>query len=556
MKINDILCEGVNDPHIFKAVFLAGGPGSGKSFVSNTLLKHTGLRTVNSDDIYEYMMTKAGMTLDPETIFSPAGQATRERAKGITQRKQQSHIDGRLGLIIDGTGKDVAKYAKTKKMLEDLGYDTMMLFVNTGLEVAQQRNLMRARSLDPKVVEKMWNAVQQNIMGFQQLFGAQNFYVIDNSGGLEDPDRKENFQKVSKAIDRFINQKPSRPAANRWLAAQKAKPQISVTEADSRPITTNDLKKLEFYADKIFRNVGIDVEFTHHFLDRVNDQRNVRQITLPELAVLFRDQYQRWGKRIAQLGPEAEAVMKDMRSDINVPFVLKWDSTNQELDLVAKTVMRKRGFKTPDQEFAVESNRTQQNEVLDTKATDAKWTMSSEDMSRLEFTASNGIEYQIDFLAPYIGPDEIQPDDFIPNMPRDAEDSAVFVEFSQKNATGAAKQGVAGTGAAAEIFGIVTNAILDFAKKRKPSMIYFQAAEVNRRKLYAAIVRRLVSSMPGYVVKQIGDKFAVYRQKLATATENRHPDQLRGSDRPKMTKPSATGSQPHPFRGKLVGNNG
>ena len=114
MKINDILREGVNDPHIFKAVFLAGGPGSGKSFVSGALLKQTGLRTVNSDDIYEYMMTKAGMALDPETIFSPAGQDTRERAKGITQRKQQSHIDGRLGLIIDGTGKDVAKYAKTK----------------------------------------------------------------------------------------------------------------------------------------------------------------------------------------------------------------------------------------------------------------------------------------------------------------------------------------------------------------------------------------------------------------------------------------------------------
>jgi hypothetical protein len=162
------------------------------------------------------------------------------------------------------------------------------------------------------------------------------------------------------------------------------------------------------------------------------------------------------------------------------------------------------------------------SEVLDTKAKDAKWTMSSEDMSRLEFTASNRIEYQIDFLAPYIGPDEIHPDDFIPDISGDAEDRSVFVEFSQKNATGAAKQGVAGTGAAAEIFGIVTNAILDFAKKRKPPMIYFQAAEVNRRKLYAAIVRRLVSSMSGYTAKQLGDKFAIYSRSLTnqTATEN------------------------------------
>jgi dephospho-CoA kinase len=197
MKILDILSEGPNDPHIFKAIFLAGGPGSGKSFVSGKLLAGSGLRVVNSDDIYEYMMKKAGMELDPETIFSPAGQATRERAKAITKRKQSSHIDGRLGLIIDGTGKDVAKYAKTKKMLEDLGYDTMMLFVNTSLDIAQERNLMRPRKLDPTVVEKMWNSVQQNIMAFQQVFGAANFYVVDNSGGLEDPSRKENFARVT-----------------------------------------------------------------------------------------------------------------------------------------------------------------------------------------------------------------------------------------------------------------------------------------------------------------------------------------------------------------------
>ena len=352
MKIEDILSEGPNDPHIFKAVFLAGGPGSGKSFVSGKLLAGTGLRVVNSDDVYEFMMKKQGMAMDPETIFSPAGQDTREKAKAITKRKQQSHIDGRLGLIIDGTGKDVAKYAKTKKMLEDIGYETMMLFVNTSLDVAQQRNQQRERSLEPKVVEKMWNDVQQNIMAFQQLFGAANFYVIDNSGGLEDPTRKENFTKISKAIDKFINSAPRMPAAKKWLDAQKPK-QESVTE--DREVTQTDLQKLEYYADKVFANVGIDVEFTRHFLDRVNDERNVRQITLPELAVLFRDEYKKWGKKIAQLGPDAEAVMKDMRSDINIPFALVWDTQNQELDLVAKTVMRKKNFKTPNKEFPVES---------------------------------------------------------------------------------------------------------------------------------------------------------------------------------------------------------
>jgi hypothetical protein len=178
------------------------------------------------------------------------------------------------------------------------------------------------------------------------------------------------------------------------------------------------------------------------------------------------------------------------------------------------------------------------NEVLNSTATDAKWTMSDEDMSRLEFTASNGIEYQIDFLAPFIGPDEIHPEDFVPNVSNDAWNSAVFVEFSQKNATGAAKQGVAGTGAAAEVFGIVTNAILDFARKRKPSMIYFQAAEINRRKLYAAIANRLVKSMSGYTVKQLGDKFAVYSNALVNpaTNENFADGKVKGKSRPGRVK--------------------
>lgn len=221
MKISDVVFEGPNDPHIFKAVFLAGGPGSGKSFVSSKLLAGTGLRVVNSDDIYEFMMKKQDLKLDPETIFSPQGQEVRDQAKAITKRKQDSHIDGRLGLIIDGTGKDVAKYSKTKKMLEELGYETMMLFVNTSLDVAQDRNTQRPRSLDPKVVEKMWNDVQQNIMAFQQLFGAASFYVVDNSGGLEDPNRKENFSKVQKAIDKFINSAPNSRQAKAWLDSQK-----------------------------------------------------------------------------------------------------------------------------------------------------------------------------------------------------------------------------------------------------------------------------------------------------------------------------------------------
>ena len=113
-----------------------------------------------------------------------------------------------------------------------------------------------------------------------------------------------------------------------------------------KKITQSDLDQVEKYADKLFAAVGIDVEFTRHFLDRVNDIRNKTQITVAELIRMFRQSYKKHGKKIAQLGPDAEAVLNDMQTDINVPFVLKWDG--KELDLVAKTVMRKKNFGTPN----------------------------------------------------------------------------------------------------------------------------------------------------------------------------------------------------------------
>ena len=123
---------------------------------------------------------------------------------------------------------------------------------------------------------------------------------------------------------------------------------------ESAPITQGDLQQIENYADRLFAKVGIDVEFTQHFLDRVNDERNKKQINMAELTRLFKQEFKKYGKKIAQLGPGAEAVMKDMRTDVNMPFVLQWDKNNQELDLVAKTIMRKKNFRTPDPEFAVE----------------------------------------------------------------------------------------------------------------------------------------------------------------------------------------------------------
>lgn len=119
-------------------------------------------------------------------------------------------------------------------------------------------------------------------------------------------------------------------------------------------VTDKDLKEVERYADSLFKAVGVDIQFTKHFLERVNDERNIKQITVDELSELFRKTFKMYGTRIPKLGKDAEAVLNDMKTNINLPFVLKWDDKSQELDLVAKTVMRKKNFMTPNKKLVVQ----------------------------------------------------------------------------------------------------------------------------------------------------------------------------------------------------------
>ena len=219
MKTFQQLQEGVYDPNIFNAIFLAGGPGSGKSYVVRKTTGGLGMKVVNSDDIYEKDLEKAGLDIGkPEDIFSDKGQEIRARSKQKTKARQSSWVDGRLGIIIDGTGKDVAKISRQKGLLDQLGYETIMVFANTSLEVAQQRNRERPRTLPEKSVEQMWNGVQKNIGAFQSLFGSKNFIIVDNNDAGEDV-----FQKVYKRIRGLVVKKPTKRQAKQWIANELKK---------------------------------------------------------------------------------------------------------------------------------------------------------------------------------------------------------------------------------------------------------------------------------------------------------------------------------------------
>ena len=217
----DFINEGVNDPGIFKAFFTAGGPGSGKSHVASASgagrSNPYGLKVVDSDPLFSKMLKDAGMATTAKDIYSDEGQAIRDKAKSLVSKQRVGFIQGRLGLLIDGTGKDYKKIKTSSEALRKIGYDTYMIFVNTSLDVAQQRNEMRSRQLEKSEVTKMWNAVQKNMGNFQSYFGRNNFLLVDNNSAGEDV-----FTQVFVEIGKLIKQKPSSRAANAWIKNQHA----------------------------------------------------------------------------------------------------------------------------------------------------------------------------------------------------------------------------------------------------------------------------------------------------------------------------------------------
>ena len=215
-KLNQILAEGVYDPGIFKAFFLAGGPGSGKTFVTQTAFAGTGLKVVNSDSVFERGLKKANLSLkmpDEEEYFR---NIIRQRAKSTTGTILDTYVEGRLGLVIDATGRDRNVIQRQHAMLSNIGYDSYMIFVNTSLDVAIERNKTRSRSIPEYIVKNSWNTVQQNIGQFQRIFSPNKMLIIDNNRS-----EKELVTQTLKQADRFIRgrlrSKPENGIAMSWI---------------------------------------------------------------------------------------------------------------------------------------------------------------------------------------------------------------------------------------------------------------------------------------------------------------------------------------------------
>lgn len=227
----DFVNEGFNDPGILKAFFMAGGPGSGKSYVATELFGfpkgatssvsyETGLKTVNSDTAFEKYAKDAGIDISKIGDIEQDSKEwedlmnIRDKAKRVSKGLRDNYFKGRLGMVIDGTGKNFDKMKTQRALLTSaLGYDTYMIFVNTSLEVALERNRMRERQLPDKMVEKMWNEVQNNLGKFQKLFGTGNLFIIDNSSY----NNQETLRQIEKIIRKELKKPVKNPTGKSWL---------------------------------------------------------------------------------------------------------------------------------------------------------------------------------------------------------------------------------------------------------------------------------------------------------------------------------------------------
>ena len=229
--------EGVEDPGIFKAVFLAGGPGSGKTFAARNLfgmpdsvnISMTGMKMVNSDKELKYLLNKYGFGTDldkmPDEVFkdltAPGKSGLRQYSKELTAQRLKLYTAGRLGVIVDGTGHKWKNIRRDKLALEKLGYDTYMIFVNTSLEVAQKRNQERDRILPPKLLEKSWRDVQNNRGAFKSIF-KNNFIEVENSATLNDKQIEKKFGSLARKYTNVFMKRPIKnKIAKSWIKKQQ-----------------------------------------------------------------------------------------------------------------------------------------------------------------------------------------------------------------------------------------------------------------------------------------------------------------------------------------------
>ena len=213
------LDETAEDPHVLKAVFMAGAGGSGKSKVAKAMFSGTGLRYINQDDHLERFMKAAGEPLSRVG----ARYDLFKRAQNLKNKQIRHFSRARAGIIVDVTGWDAKRVLGPRKKLVQLGYDTFMVFVRTSLETALRRNAERERRVPESYIRTAWEGSLRNLPKFRNAFGASNFLIVDNDSDIGAEDWARSVEPtLHRAGMKFLSRPIENTNGRRWLEKRKA----------------------------------------------------------------------------------------------------------------------------------------------------------------------------------------------------------------------------------------------------------------------------------------------------------------------------------------------
>jgi cytidylate kinase len=203
MRITEIT-EGRFDPYQNKAIFFAGVPGAGKTFIARRLASiFYGLKQVNPDAAFKYLLRNKNLSLKMPPEEETPREIERQRSKQIVGKQQQMYQQENLGMLIDTTGRSLARVVDTKEELEAQGYETAMIYVDADIETSVKRNRARERSIPEKVLMQNFGAVKANVPRFEELFG-DRLFKIDNSYA-EQPRLPQALKDLESNVKQFLN---------------------------------------------------------------------------------------------------------------------------------------------------------------------------------------------------------------------------------------------------------------------------------------------------------------------------------------------------------------
>ena len=207
-----LLSESINDKGILKAIFVVGMPGAGKSYTVSNLKGQVSPKIVNTDVALEFLSKKTKIPANSETWKT----VFRDSTKKMTATMLYNYINGMLPLFIDGTSNDASNVLSRAGILESLGYDVGMIFIDTDIEVAKQRAIERAEKIgltvDPTFIDKVYKESEANKKYFQSKFSF--FKVYENNGQGLDNDL---MQKLFKQVQGFYTEDVQNPVGTRNL---------------------------------------------------------------------------------------------------------------------------------------------------------------------------------------------------------------------------------------------------------------------------------------------------------------------------------------------------